>query len=245
MNKHKQKLFNESIERLIPDESLLLNKKMIRDHFSRYEFALPFIKNKKVLDIACGVGYGSKMLADNGAKMVVGVDISHQAIGYAKNRYPHKNVNFVKADVSHIPFKNNLFDVVVSFETIEHLKSAEEFVKEISRVLKKRGLLILSSPNGLYKHVFENPFHYNELELGELKKLINGYFTNIRLYGQQNVPVFYMSLIRKLFCIIKSSKLKWFLRSSFLFIFRSYEVIKINDNNNIQPLIYVLKAYKV
>ena len=245
MNNNVRKLYKESIERLIPEESLLLNKKMVKDHFSRYRFAIPFVKNKVVLDIACGVGYGSEMLALNGAKSVVGVDISDEAIIYAKNRYSHKNVVFITANAVSTPFKDGAFDVVVSFETIEHLKKSRIFVKEVARVLKKGGLLILSSPNGLYEKVFENPFHYNEFDLPELRKLLKGYFANIKVYGQQNVPVLYMHLVSKIINIINSPKLKWFLRSCFLFAFRSNKVHKINENNIYKPLIYVLKAYKV
>jgi 2-polyprenyl-3-methyl-5-hydroxy-6-metoxy-1,4-benzoquinol methylase len=244
MNKLSNKIFKDSHERLIPKESPLLNKKMINDHFSRYKFVIPYVKNKTVLDIACGVGYGSQMFAVYGAKRVVGVDISKKAIAYAKDEYSHKNVDFIIADATKIPFKNGIFDIVVSFETLEHLKNPIDFVREITRVLKKRGLLILSSPNGLFKQVFDNPYHYHEYDLKELKELLGTNFTDLELYGQQNLPVLYMGLIGKLLRSTKSSKLRWFLRSGLLYLFRSHDVRKIIDNEKVKPSIYVIKADK-
>src|SRR4030066_783433 len=90
------------------------------EHISRYIFALAYVENKNVLDIACGTGYGSYFLAKNGAKFVAGGDISEIAINYAKNKYKLDTLEFEVENVMKMSYPSEHFDVIVSFETIEH-----------------------------------------------------------------------------------------------------------------------------
>jgi ubiquinone/menaquinone biosynthesis C-methylase UbiE len=110
------------------------------EHWHRYLYASNFVKNRVVLDIACGEGYGSYLLSKQ-AKSVVGVDIDSMTIEYAKNNYITSNLSFITGSASKIPISDHhCFDIIVSFETIEHLSEEDqfEFLSEIKRLLKKR-----------------------------------------------------------------------------------------------------------
>lgn len=149
------------------------------EHLHRYALAREYVEGKNVLDIACGEGYGTNLLSQK-AKMICGVDISNETITHAKEKYQKYNIEFKLGSAAKIPYDNNTFDVVTSFETIEHLVEQEEMFSEIKRVLKKDGILIMSSPE---KNIYSqrdpnNKFHLKELTLDELLKLTNNNFKN-------------------------------------------------------------------
>jgi ubiquinone/menaquinone biosynthesis C-methylase UbiE len=177
------------------------------DHISRYRFAANYVKNKEVLDIACGSGYGSRILKDNGAIRVIGIDISQNVIDYARNKYNTNKLDFIKGDITNIDFPNNFFDIVVSFETIEHLKNYREALLEIKRVLKENGLLIISSPNrrltSLDKSINkapDNEYHYVEFLKEEFTSLLSRYFEIIGLFGQRSISkLFLIAYLERLF----------------------------------------------
>lgn len=125
-----------------------MNKNTEIEHLCRYKYAKQFVKGKRVLDAACGSGYGSKMLAEK-AESVIGIDISEETIQYACDNYLTSNVEFMVGSIEKLPFEDNFFDVVVSFETIEHVNEQiqNSFLKEIKRVLKDDGILIMSTPD--------------------------------------------------------------------------------------------------
>ena len=156
------------------------------EHIHRYSFAQEFTDNKIVLDIASGEGYGSFVLAKN-ADFVYGVDISEEAISYAKKNYRKDNLEFRVGNTSKIPLDSNSVDIVVSFETIEHHDQHDEMMKEIKRVLKKDGKLIISSPNKKYysdENNTTNHFHIKELYEDEFKMLLNNYFRSTKFLNQ-------------------------------------------------------------
>lgn len=152
------------------------------EHIVRYRAVTNLVKNKVVLDIASGSGYGSALLGAT-ARQVYGVDNNLDAITYAQKNYSSKKVKFVPSDGTNIPFSDGFFDVVVSFETIEHIKDYEKFMGEIKRVLKTNGLLILSTPNDI-EFAEGNHFHLHEFEQGELEKLVHKYFKYAKSYFQ-------------------------------------------------------------
>lgn len=183
-------------------------KRIEEDHIERYRFASRFIKGKIVLDIACGAGYGSKYLLSHGAKEVVGVDISDEAIKYARQHYVDDKLIFMKADATNLGFINETFDVVVSFETIEHVEKYHKFLEEINRVLKTDGILLLSSPNRLVtssdypkrKKRPDNPFHFAEFTEVELIDLLKNNFKEVKVLGQRMVnKMFILPFIRRVF----------------------------------------------
>ena len=94
----------------------------------RYFKLLSYVKNKDILDCACGIGWGSYLIANVGANHVTSVDLSEEAISAAKNYFNHPNINFVNGDIDEIKI-NKKFDIICSFETIEHVQDPEKFLK--------------------------------------------------------------------------------------------------------------------
>lgn len=159
------------------------------EHWHRYAFAAPLVVGRRVLDAACGEGYGSNLLAAH-ARDVVGVDVSEQAIGHARARYlpGRSNLRFEQADATALPFADDSFDVVVSFETLEHLAAHEQLVSGFARVLGDDGMLLISSPDKrTYSDLagFRNEFHVRELYREELEALLARHFPHVRLYAQK------------------------------------------------------------
>ena len=148
-------------ERYLPTES----GRIRLEHYHRYALAVDFVRNKTVLDIACGEGYGSYLLAE-GAHEVFGVDIDGQSISHAKSNYLKSNLKYLVGSASKIPFDDHKFDCIVSFETIEHLYEQETMVAELRWVLKPDGVLIISSPNRpVFQKTLVQPveFHVREI----------------------------------------------------------------------------------
>lgn len=158
------------------------------EHLHRYALARDMSKDKIVLDIACGEGYGSHLLAQV-AKTVIGVDISYEAVNHASLKYQSLNLSFLQGAASHIPLEDNSIDLVVSFETIEHHDEHEQMFKEINRVLKKEGVLVLSSPEkSIYnKRDPNNPFHVKELSKEELLDITSKNFPYYKVMQQRIV----------------------------------------------------------
>lgn len=158
------------------------------EHWHRYAFARGLAVGKRVLDAACGEGYGSALLADVAAD-VIGVDISAQAIDHARARYGAKpHLRFERADATQLPFAEGSFDLIVSFETLEHLVAQEELLAGFARALAEDGVLVISSPDKLtYSELagFHNEFHVRELYRDELLALLRPHFPHVRLYGQK------------------------------------------------------------
>jgi 2-polyprenyl-3-methyl-5-hydroxy-6-metoxy-1,4-benzoquinol methylase len=160
------------------------------EHWHRYLYATQFIKDKNVLDIACGEGYGSNLLAQT-AKTVTGIDISPETIDFAKTKYKKENLSFIEGSVGKIPVNGEkVFDVVVSFETIEHVDALmqESFLKEVKRLLKDDGIFIVSSPNKLfYSDIpnYKNEFHIKEFYEKEFIEFLRKYFKRVSVLGQK------------------------------------------------------------
>jgi ubiquinone/menaquinone biosynthesis C-methylase UbiE len=158
------------------------------EHLHRYALACEFAQGKKVLDIASGEGYGSAMLADV-AKHVTGVDIDNTSIEMAKQKYSKNNLEFKQGSCIDIPLEESSVDLVVSFETIEHLEQHEEMMAEIKRVLSQNGMLLISTPNKDFSNQIKNnnPFHLKELSRDEFDGLISEHFKNFNIYRQRIV----------------------------------------------------------
>ena len=167
-------------ERMVP--AYHKNQLVYGEHLVRYEAVKELVKGKAVLDIAAGSGYGSYLIART-AKKVTGVDYSPVAAKYAKANYASPKITYLQGDAKAIPIDDNSVDVVVSFETLEHIDDYEKFMSEIKRVLKPNGLLVLSTPNDI-----EFPegadFHFHEFKQAELERLVKKYFKNIKPYYQ-------------------------------------------------------------
>jgi SAM-dependent methyltransferase len=157
------------------------------EHLHRYFFALNFCRDRDVLDVASGEGYGSAVLA-TAARSVVGVELVPEVVEHAIRSYRRPNLEFRVGDCAKLPVADASIDVVVSFETLEHVERQLEFLTEIKRVLRADGLLVLSSPvRGIYSPDNPNPFHVKELTRAELRELIGRYFHHMVSMGQTPV----------------------------------------------------------
>lgn len=153
---------------------------------------------KAVLDVACGMGFGGAMLLTEGARDVVGVDTDASALEWARFRGPAAQA-LVRADATSLPFRDESFDVITSFETIEHLNDDRAFLDEAARLLSPGGLLVLSTPNALYTQPVDrvpaNPFHVREYLPDELLHLLRSRFSEVELRVQRTAqewgPSFY------------------------------------------------------
>lgn len=162
-------------------------REIFHEHWHRYAWAQRMVEGLEVLDCACGEGYGSRILADS-ARSVTGVDIDSTSIEHARRRYGRDGLEFVEASALDLPFDDDRFDAVVSFETLEHLAEHDELLSEFRRVLKPGGFLLMSSPDKkTYSDEtgFENEFHVRELYRDQFEDLLARHFPNYLLYGQK------------------------------------------------------------
>lgn len=161
------------------------------EHLVRYQFVSKFVKHKRVLDIACGSGYGSAILAEAGASEVMGMDKSAEAVKTAVSVYSLNNLTYKEGDAENISASDKDFDVVVSLETVEHLSNQEKYIQELARVAKDEALVFISTPN---KQVFgnKNPFHVKELTKSEFENLLKSAFPFVVVLEQANAVVSFL-----------------------------------------------------
>ena len=148
------------------------------EHVHRYLLAKELSGGRRVLDIACGEGYGSELLARTAAH-VVGVDIVPAVVAHANRRYRRQNLVFVAGSAAAIPIADHSVDLVVSFETLEHLDQHEDMMRDLKRILRPGGLLVMSSPDRRqYSDLpdYHNPFHTRELYRAEFEQLLGSRF---------------------------------------------------------------------
>ena len=151
-----------------------------------YEQASKLVVNKKVLDLGCNTGFGTEIIARN-AFNVIGVDVSDKALSIATNKYQQTNLNFQKVDGVTLPFPDNSFDVIVSFQVIEHIVNYDTYINEICRVLSPKGIVMFTTPNSYIRLDPGmrpwNKFHVREFTNSELSTLLNKYFTQVKVMG--------------------------------------------------------------
>jgi SAM-dependent methyltransferase len=166
---------------------------MFAFHLYRYLWVLPYALNKTVLDAGCGAGYGADLIATVAAK-VIAVDRDADVIRHDRSLYSRRNnLDFAVMDVCRLALASNHFDLVVSFEVFEHLEpeSADSYVREMRRLCRPGGSLILSTPNRLVEAphlrsagiVYEH--HVNSVSPAELKRALSPHFSRVTLYGQR------------------------------------------------------------
>lgn len=180
----------------ITHERLVIGRKLPgtteEEHLVRYQYACQFVANKDVLDIACGSGYGSQVLAEAGARSVRGVDVSSEAIGYAASCYSAPALKFSIGNAEHLSdLPDCSFDIVVSFETIEHVQNVDSYLAEMHRVLRVGGLYIVSTPDRrlassmyMLRRRPNNQYHVREFTRSEFLRAVRHRFEVRELLGQ-------------------------------------------------------------
>ena len=161
------------------------------EHLARFRFAATFAPGKVVVDCASGDGLSSKLMAEAGAALVYGYDLSPEAVKYARRVNGLANTKFEVASATDLPLQDEAADLFVSLETIEHLDAVDEYLGEVVRVLRSDGTFLCSTPNRtVYSpgHTLEsrpwNPFHVREYSPEELTALLSSYFGEVALLGQ-------------------------------------------------------------
>lgn len=179
-----QILLKHESERMVPQFCLPIVE---HDHLERYQLVGKYSKGKKVLDIACGTGYGSSYLGTVGeASSVLGADLDPEAIRYATHRYKNDRTSFIQANAEEFSSDTAPFDLVISFETIEHLPNYEKFLSNIRNVLSENGVFIVSTPISAMEvdNKPENPYHTQEWGFYKFQEIISEYFQIDKVYLQ-------------------------------------------------------------
>jgi SAM-dependent methyltransferase len=173
-------------ERVIPG---LVDADLFNEHISRYRFAAQFATPEMaILDAGCGTGYGS---AEFHARAIAAVDLSPEAVAHAAAHYARPNALFAAATCAALPFADATFDLVVSFEVIEHLPDYRALLSEARRVLKPGGLFLVSTPNRDYyaesrAEAGPNPFHVREFDYAEFTQILSGFFPHAEIWTQNH-----------------------------------------------------------
>jgi SAM-dependent methyltransferase len=162
------------------------NSELHSQHVSRYDFASRFVAGKRVVDVACGTGYGSALLRERGALSVTGIDLSDEAIAFAQRQFVAEGISFIRGDVS-LLLSTGPAEVIVSFETIEHLDDPESLLIAARGILGGQGLFIVSTPvrhEGTIADRPANPYHVREWNETEFDDLLARHFTARRYFFQ-------------------------------------------------------------
>ncbi len=182
-------------ERIVPED---VPAGVVALHLKRYDFARRYCEGADVLDAGCGVGYGSAHLAEVAAR-VVGVDVSEDAIAHARAHYAGAHASFETMDVTALEFPDDSFDVVCSFETLEHLREPPQAVREAARVLRAGGVYVVSTPRADRTCSSpDNPFHEVEYSPADFSALLGECFESVELYGQRRLETRRHRTLRRL-----------------------------------------------
>lgn len=177
-------------ERIIP-KLLKPTNGMLLEHIARYYFAVPYVTGR-VLDIACGAGYGSHMVAKERRREIteiVAVDIDPETIRYANREYHHQKITYRQGDAVDpaLPERLGQFDTILCFETIEHVEGDAALLDNLYRMLKPGGVLVLSSPFGRGRGMpTSEPYHVHQFTPAEFEELFAA-FSEVDIYYQRGV----------------------------------------------------------
>ncbi len=174
-------------ERVVPGQ---VDPDLLNEHLARYAFAARLCRHKRVLDMGCGMGYGTAELAGQ-ALSATGIDVAATAVESASAQFRAANLRYLQASCTQLPFGDASFDLVVSFEVIEHIPDWRQMLSEARRVLRPGGQFIVSTPNKLYYAEARatsgpNPFHDHEFEFEEFRQVLEELFPSVSMFLQNH-----------------------------------------------------------
>ncbi|WP_027339573.1 class I SAM-dependent methyltransferase [Halonatronum saccharophilum] len=178
-------------ERVIPKKMNPKNGLLI-EHIARYKFASMYTKGR-VLDLACGVGYGAEILMamGEGIEEIIGIDVDEESVSYAKKHYKYLWNDFFIGEGTDINLVNvhGKFDTIVSMETVEHIEDDYGFIQNLNNLLRSNGTLIVSTPFGKGRNEeCSNPYHYRQYREEEFRDLLS-VFENVEMFYQRDKRV--------------------------------------------------------
>jgi len=145
-------------------------------HRAAYGFAATFAADGRVLDLGCGSGYGAAELAEH-SKWLIGVDRVRPDRDSLRSR-----AQFVRADIAGLPLAPAAFDLVVSFQVIEHLEDPSPYLAAMAQLVRSGGTVLLTTPNLLTSDRV-NPFHVHEYQSDELAAALEPHFHSVEMRG--------------------------------------------------------------
>ena len=157
-------------------------------HQAQYKFTKDYVLGQTVLDAGCGNGYGAYYLSSLAVR-IIGMDISAEAIKYAQAHHQKENITYIRGNCESLPFHEHSFNIICSFEVIEHIPDYFSFLEEMKRILKPGGIAIISTPNKKVSlssgKSSANPYHSNEFSSEDLYNLLRPRFRDVTIYGQK------------------------------------------------------------
>lgn len=183
-------LYEDQEEQALPGFEKYQKSGWYRYMLGRYLFAVPYIKNKRVLDAGCGLGWGSYLISDF-PESIISIDIDTKSLEFARKAWKDPRLSFRKKSVLEMSGYANLFDVVLSYEVIEHLQydDGKKYIEQVSAVLHDKGILVMSSAFPLENKVAQelerqNIYHLHIYTKDEIGSILNcNGFQSIKFYG--------------------------------------------------------------
>lgn len=222
-NKKAAKELSYTGERLVQNKKILNPQRV--ENLARFNFFRQHISAGRILDFGCGTGEGTHFLSTFHQYEVIGVDISFEALQYAKNIYDQGRLTFVCGSILTPFLRNRSFDGIISVEVIEHIQDPHPYLRHVSNLLTRNGVFMLTTPNQLISSPTQGslwPDHVREYAAEELKILLNQYFDEVLLMGEY-IPVYednpFRKLVRKLAPLVKPRLPKWLRVRALPFLF--------------------------
>lgn len=188
-------MIKDTGERIIPENMKITNELLI-EHIARYHFAIPYMTGGRILDFACGAGFGTHIIAKKKKQEideVIGIDLDKEVLAYAKQTYYHPKSTFIQGDVTdpNLVDQLGMFDSIVSFETYEHIAEEVKFLTNVYQLLKPGGTLVLSTPFGKGRgEPCGSPFHVHQITPAEFNHLFDPFdFHSITYYVQKGALI--------------------------------------------------------
>lgn len=218
--------FAKPESRIIPEE---VPVRFYAQQLKAYEYVKRDVAGKKVLDIGCGDGYGPAYLAAVAGE-VTGIDYDKSIIGHAKNKYKLPNLNFEHMSAIELKFENNSFDIICSFQVIEHIPEDKllNYLSEIKRVLRDNGKFYVSTLNLEYNIKSpltypKSPAHCKEFRLWEFQELLDSVFPYVEIHGA------HLTFRHRFYQRLKKSGIFRFIPASFNPVDRFYHKVTVED----------------